>query len=116
MVNRGHITSEQRKINRKISHSVIEKRRREKTNDCLNKLKLLVPACSLQPNQNIQKLTIMELTVTYIYELQQQIKMLKSGPVYESLLLSPTLTQTSDQDFRGITYQDERMKITSLLS
>ena len=63
------VTSESRKESRKISHSVIEKRRREKINTCLSKLKSLVPGCQAF-GDSIQKLTILELTVDYILALQ----------------------------------------------
>ncbi|KAI8894589.1 Myc-type, basic helix-loop-helix domain-containing protein [Globomyces pollinis-pini] len=113
------VLAEQRKQNRKISHSVIERRRRERTNQCLGKLKDLVPSCSVQPNQNIQKLTIMELTIDYILELQEELRILKNEPAFNLPMapLSPTLSNDShnDNESDGSSSRDERMEIANLL-
>jgi Helix-loop-helix DNA-binding domain len=58
-----------RKDSRKVSHSLIEKRRREKINSCLSKLKSIVPGCAAH-GEGIQKLKILEMTVDYILSLQ----------------------------------------------
>jgi hypothetical protein len=58
-----------RRERRRISHSVIEKRRREKINLCLKELQNLVPSCK---DENLQKLAILERTVEYLHILQRQ--------------------------------------------
>jgi hypothetical protein len=46
---------------RKLTHSQIEKKRREKIQDCLNQLHQMVPKNATQ--SNLQKLQILENTV-----------------------------------------------------
>jgi hypothetical protein len=60
-----------KKETRKISHNIIEKRRREKVNLCLSHLCNLVPSCS-QESESLQKLTILERTVEYIKQLHRE--------------------------------------------
>jgi len=56
-------TSVRKKPSRKESHSVIERRRREKINDCLIKLRNLVPGCRHQLEQKeLQSLTKLKST------------------------------------------------------
>ena len=62
------ISKETRKENRKINHSLIEKRRRGKMNECLKWLNQLVPPCS--GIENMHKLDVLEATVQYILTLQ----------------------------------------------
>jgi hypothetical protein len=63
------LVQETRKEKRRINHSVIEKRRREKINMCLKELQNLVPNCK---DENLQKLAILERTVEYLYTLHKQ--------------------------------------------
>lgn len=89
--------SESRQELRKQNHSVIEKRRREKINQCLKELQNLVPSCR---NQTLQKLTILERTVEYLYMLQKADS--------DSHQSEDGLSQ-SEQDMRSL------MKIDNLL-
>jgi hypothetical protein len=57
-----------KKERRKVSHSVIEKKRRERINYCINQLNLLVPSC--QTEDNLQKLAVLEKTVEYVRRIQ----------------------------------------------
>ena len=64
------ISKETRKENRKINHSLIEKKRRNKMNECLQQLSQLVPACARM--ENIHKLDVLEMTVQYILEMKNK--------------------------------------------
>ncbi|KAJ2996416.1 hypothetical protein HDV02_006565 [Globomyces sp. JEL0801] len=59
-----------KKPKRITPHSLIEKRRRLKMNDCLSTLKSIVPSCSHHYG-DLQKLTILEKTIEYVLELQK---------------------------------------------
>jgi hypothetical protein len=54
---------------RKIPHTEIERKRREKTQKCLEELKSLIPNCQ---GRQMHKLTILEHAVDYIKELKEQ--------------------------------------------
>lgn len=56
------------KPSRKTTHSQIEKRRREKINDTMQRLKDLVPACH-DPDGSLRKLDVLKATADYIEEL-----------------------------------------------
>ncbi|KAI8359065.1 hypothetical protein EDC96DRAFT_514058 [Choanephora cucurbitarum] len=63
---------------RKSSHSAIEKRRRERMNDKIEKLKALIPSCTAQfptsVQQPIHKLSVLQAAIDYIQELHDQLK------------------------------------------
>ncbi|KAJ3314677.1 hypothetical protein HDV04_005683 [Boothiomyces sp. JEL0838] len=93
---------------RKVSHSLTEKIRRERIKDCINQLKDLVPHSSFQ--NNVQKLNILENTVQYIKSVQQVLKqhniVMNESTVYvantvsqgaHSETSSPTLTELVPQ-------------------
>ncbi|TPX46811.1 hypothetical protein SeLEV6574_g03013 [Synchytrium endobioticum] len=63
---------------RKISHSAIEKRRRERINTKIMQLKSLVPQC--QKQDNVHKLDILQGAIDYILSLQTQILELSKQP------------------------------------
>ncbi|KAJ3006738.1 hypothetical protein HKX48_009492 [Thoreauomyces humboldtii] len=56
---------------RKVSHSAIERRRRERINDKIVQLKDLVPACANQ--ENLHKLSILQNAIQHIHELKSQL-------------------------------------------
>ncbi|KAI8905178.1 Myc-type, basic helix-loop-helix domain-containing protein [Gorgonomyces haynaldii] len=56
---------------RKEQHSIIEKRRRERTNRVLGHLRQLVPRCRVQ--NALDKVTILEEAVIYIQQLEDQL-------------------------------------------
>ncbi|KAG9285221.1 hypothetical protein G9A89_002117, partial [Geosiphon pyriformis] len=60
--------AEKRELARKVSHSAIERRRRERINDKIIQLQQLVPSCANQPQ--IHKLTILQGAIDYIGYLQ----------------------------------------------
>ncbi|CCG81321.1 putative HLH transcription factor [Taphrina deformans PYCC 5710] len=61
------------KPSRKTTHSQIEKRRREKINDTMQRLKDLVPACH-DPEALLRKLDVLTATADYIEELHTQLE------------------------------------------
>ncbi|KAJ1995769.1 Sterol regulatory element-binding protein 2 [Coemansia umbellata] len=58
------LTAEEKEMKRKVSHSAIEKRRRERTNSVLHELQGIVPG--LSKSGKIQKLEILEAAAEYI--------------------------------------------------
>ncbi|KAI8325827.1 hypothetical protein GQ54DRAFT_308050 [Martensiomyces pterosporus] len=65
---RSIYTAEEKEMRRKISHSAIEKRRRERTNNVLRDLQNMVPW--LSKSNKVQKLEILEAAAQYIKELR----------------------------------------------
>lgn len=61
------LTAEEKELKRKISHSAIEKRRRERTNAVLRDLQNIIPG--LSKSSKIQKLEILEAAADYIRHL-----------------------------------------------
>ncbi|RUS14824.1 hypothetical protein BC938DRAFT_477195 [Jimgerdemannia flammicorona] len=61
-------TADQRELLRKVSHSAIERRRRERINDKILQLKQLVPSCADQ--DQLHKLSILQSAIEYIRYLQ----------------------------------------------
>ncbi|KAJ2793281.1 hypothetical protein H4R21_005958, partial [Coemansia helicoidea] len=62
------LTAEEKEMRRKISHSAIEKRRRERTNSVLRELQEIIPG--LPRSGKIQKLEILEAATEYIRQLK----------------------------------------------
>ncbi|KAI8390374.1 hypothetical protein BD560DRAFT_380762 [Blakeslea trispora] len=64
--------------NRKSTHSAVEKRRRERMNDKIEKLKTLIPSCTAQfpttVQQPIHKLSVLQAAIDYIQELHHQLE------------------------------------------
>ncbi|KAJ2836618.1 hypothetical protein FBU31_001330 [Coemansia sp. 'formosensis'] len=67
-------SAEEREKKRRDSHSAMERRRRERTNNVLDELKDLIPW--LRDEARLQKLDILEHCVSYIKELQGQVRYL----------------------------------------
>ncbi|KAI9262639.1 hypothetical protein EDC94DRAFT_608710 [Helicostylum pulchrum] len=65
-------TADQREQARKVSHSAIERRRRERINDKIIQLKELIPAC--QDRENLHKMTILQSAIEYITYLKKVIE------------------------------------------
>ncbi|KAI9095197.1 hypothetical protein DFS34DRAFT_626969 [Phlyctochytrium arcticum] len=64
---------------RKVSHSAIERRRRERINDKIMQLKGLVPACADQ--ENLHKLSILQNAIEYIRVLKDELETTKAASV-----------------------------------
>ncbi|KAJ3093665.1 hypothetical protein HDU97_009268 [Phlyctochytrium planicorne] len=62
---------EEREHQRKVSHSAIERRRRERINDKIMQLKQLVPSCA--DRENLHKLSILQNAIEYIHKLQAML-------------------------------------------
>lgn len=79
------------KSKRRTSHSAIEKRRRERMNDKIEKLKTLIPSCTSQfpisVHQPIHKLSVLQAAVDYIEELHEKLKISlpEDDPLLEDL-------------------------------
>ncbi|OBZ88816.1 Upstream stimulatory factor 2 [Choanephora cucurbitarum] len=61
--------ADQREQARKLSHSAIERRRRERINDKIVQLKELIPSCA--DRDNLHKMTILQSAIDYIIYLKQ---------------------------------------------
>ena len=61
-------------LKRKTSHSIIERRRRDRINDKIMVLKTIVPGLE----RNLPKLAVLEGTIDYIMQLQEQINILQA--------------------------------------
>ncbi|KAL0085725.1 Myc-type, basic helix-loop-helix domain-containing protein [Phycomyces blakesleeanus] len=77
----------EREQKRRLSHSAIEKRRRERMNDKIKQLKNMIPSC--RPDgagpvmasmyQPIHKLSVLQAAIDYIGQLHQQIQDLSTN-------------------------------------
>lgn len=67
-------TADQREKARKVSHSAIERRRRERINDKILQLKQLIPTCAEQ--DNLHKMSILQSAIDYIAYLKDVVKTL----------------------------------------
>ncbi|KAJ3253413.1 hypothetical protein HK103_000682 [Boothiomyces macroporosus] len=107
-------TKEERKEIRKQNHSVIERKRRDRINFCLDQLKTLVPSCSSQQKSNIQKLAVLEQTVAYIMSLhnrldiENNVDMLPPSPPASDIVWEPASPAASEESINP-------MAITNLL-
>lgn len=77
---------------RKSSHSAVEKRRRERMNDKIDKLKTLIPSCNAQfpttVQQPIHKLSVLQAAIDYIDELHKQLEstLPKDNPILKEIV------------------------------
>jgi hypothetical protein len=105
-----HLNQEQRDLHRKVQHSQIERRRRDKINTCLEELRTLVPKSTLQPN--LHQLNVLENAVEYIKYLETRL-----GNYHNSCPPSPAKTEIEDSEtdcFRN-SIASNPMNITSIL-
>ena len=61
------------------SHKTIEKKRRDRINQCLNALKIAVPDCKQYGSKKLDKAEILEMTIDYINRLHQNQASGRSG-------------------------------------
>lgn len=85
-------TADEREQARKVSHSAIERRRREKINDKILQLRDLIPACS--ERENLHKMTILQSAIDYIVYLKTTIEDLESDKKTEKFIPTATQQQT----------------------
>ncbi|KAG0189813.1 hypothetical protein DFQ28_002858 [Apophysomyces sp. BC1034] len=75
-------TADEREHIRRLSHSAIEKRRRERINDKIEQLKRLIPSCTppkdgpvlASMHQPIHKLSVLQAAIDYINQLHRRIE------------------------------------------
>ncbi|OZJ04062.1 hypothetical protein BZG36_04651 [Bifiguratus adelaidae] len=84
-------TADQREHMRKVSHSAIERRRREKMNDKITQLKQLIPGCIEQ--EHLHKLDVLQYAIEYIKYLQGAVLDSKSKAAL------PTATEAQGGSF-----------------
>ncbi|KAJ1817903.1 hypothetical protein LPJ60_004598 [Coemansia sp. RSA 2675] len=91
---RSVYSAEEKEMRRKISHSAIEKRRRERTNNVLKDLQVMVPW--LSKSNKVQKLEILEAAAQYIKDLRSA----SGAPVTfdHSRMVSSVSSQMDDED------------------
>ncbi|KAI8334974.1 Myc-type, basic helix-loop-helix domain-containing protein [Chlamydoabsidia padenii] len=65
-------TADQREQARKVSHSAIERRRRERINDKIMQLKQLIPTCAKQ--DHLHKMSILQSAIDYITFLKEIVE------------------------------------------
>ncbi|KAJ1907154.1 hypothetical protein LPJ81_000943 [Coemansia sp. IMI 209127] len=92
--------AEERERKRRISHSAMERRRRERTNNVIGELKDLIPW--LRNEARLQKLEVLEQCVSYIKDLQQNQELQSPSsapaPLPHSRKRSRTRSGTSELD------------------
>ncbi|KAI8339690.1 hypothetical protein BC941DRAFT_421185 [Chlamydoabsidia padenii] len=69
-------TAHEREQARKVSHSAIERRRRERINDKIMQLKQLIPTCANQ--DNLHKMSILQSSIDYITYLKDVLQQVGS--------------------------------------
>lgn len=77
-------TADEREKARKVSHSAIERRRRERINDKIFQLKQLIPACVDQ--DNLHKMSILQSAIDYISYLKDIVTKLENNESTATLL------------------------------
>ncbi|KAJ1995768.1 hypothetical protein GGI25_000746 [Coemansia spiralis] len=96
----GGSKAEERENRRRISHSAMERRRRERTNNIINELKELIPW--LRNESRMQKLEVLEQCVCYIKELQQQQQTgTQSEAITANSCSSPSKRQRTDGGYQS---------------
>ncbi|KAI8341337.1 hypothetical protein BC941DRAFT_416555 [Chlamydoabsidia padenii] len=89
-------TADQREQARKVSHSAIERRRRERINDKIMQLKQIIPNCADQ--ENLHKMSILQSAIDYIIYLKKQVEE-DTTTTSTTTTVSSTVTETTtDQD------------------
>lgn len=103
-------TADQREQARKVSHSAIERRRRERINDKISQLKDLIPACS--DRENLHKMTILQSAIDYITYLKKVVDDLENnnnndhGP-QQDIPISPKMINDTKDDKEEVEEEDE---------
>ncbi|KAI8900391.1 hypothetical protein BC833DRAFT_563308 [Globomyces pollinis-pini] len=114
------ISQSEREAARKLSHSQIERRRREKMAACMKKLSDLVPKNIQAGPLVLQKLDILLNTVEYIEEIQRQ-EQARNDEDYLSAASSSIGSPQSNSSVltvyerNEVTVQNDKMKIRNLL-
>lgn len=88
-------TADQREQARKVSHSAIERRRRERINDKILQLKQIIPHCADQ--ENLHKLSILQSAIDYIIYLKKQAQQHDVDPSSSSSSSSHPLDEEEEE-------------------
>ncbi|KAI1298582.1 hypothetical protein EDD11_006773 [Mortierella claussenii] len=88
------VDQETREMMRKVSHSAIERRRRERINDKILQLKHLVPACI--DEDHLHKLSILQSTIEYIQYLKSVIPESVANAKFQKATNSNPNNKTTD--------------------
>ncbi|KAJ1651620.1 hypothetical protein GGF38_005541 [Coemansia sp. RSA 25] len=115
---RSMYSAEEKEMRRKISHSAIEKRRRERTNNVLKDLQVMVPW--LSKSNKVQKLEILEAAAQYIKDLRASSGGASSAAFDHSRLVSSGSSHMDDEDeellLTPVSTSPRAMKVNFLLS
>ncbi|KAI8086119.1 uncharacterized protein BX664DRAFT_359673 [Halteromyces radiatus] len=96
-------TADDREHHRRLSHSAIEKRRRERINDKIDQLKHLIPSCCPSPDtlpsasmhQPLHKLSVLQAAIDYIHQLHSQLVQQHEPSLSLSSALSSSTSSSS---------------------
>ncbi|KAI8977070.1 hypothetical protein BDF20DRAFT_835903 [Mycotypha africana] len=88
-------TADQREQARKLSHSAIERRRREKINDKILQLKELIPSCA--ERNDLHKMTILQSAIDYITYLKKQMNDQQQQQQQQQQPPTTTLQETDEK-------------------
>ncbi|KAF8922878.1 hypothetical protein BGZ58_003628, partial [Dissophora ornata] len=88
------VDQDTREMMRKVSHSAIERRRRERINDKILRLKHLVPACV--DEDHLHKLSILQSTIEYIQYLKSVIPESVANAKFQKATNSNPNNKTTD--------------------
>ncbi|KAF9436454.1 hypothetical protein BGZ76_003951, partial [Entomortierella beljakovae] len=88
------VDQEAREMMRKVSHSAIERRRRERINDKILQLKHLVPACI--DEDHLHKLSILQSTIEYIQYLKSVVPESVANAKFQKATNSNPNNKTTD--------------------
>ncbi|KAJ2838940.1 hypothetical protein FBU31_000806 [Coemansia sp. 'formosensis'] len=109
---RSLYSAEEKEMRRKISHSAIEKRRRERTNNVLKDLQVMVPW--LSKSSKVQKLEILEAAAQYIKDLRTGTVVDRSPIASVSSLMDDD--EEDDEPLTPPSTSPRAMKVNFLLS
>ncbi|XP_004547486.3 enhancer of split m3 protein-like [Maylandia zebra] len=92
-------------LNHKLRKPLVEKLRRERINTCIEQLKsLLVPEfLKQQPDSNLEKADILEMTVCFLTQLQQQRNLL----THSNKLQTASDDKLKEADFSILSSKDQ---------
>ncbi|KAI9313218.1 Myc-type, basic helix-loop-helix domain-containing protein, partial [Dichotomocladium elegans] len=84
--------ADEREQARRVSHSAIERRRRERINDKIIQLRQLIPSCADQ--EHLNKVTILQSAIDYISYLKKMAENKDGGALAESLKIDSLKIQS----------------------
>ncbi|KAI9257890.1 Myc-type, basic helix-loop-helix domain-containing protein [Sporodiniella umbellata] len=106
---RSGSTADEREQARKISHSAIERRRRERINDKITQLKDLIPSCA--EGSNLHKMTVLQGAIDYITFLRKVVEDLGKDPDQMPIKKKPKAVSDSEEEDSP---SDQKQTVTRL--